>query len=321
MITWDVVLISLAAGCFSWAVMIFLGEFLENRKSRTRLFDPVSNEEVHLPYTLDEKQWRKENVEDIEKDHLKKQLIEAGIFRKSIYGFFKLAFRFAIFLPLAIIAMALLTNKFNADTLMLSLFAGAFFYFLLRWSISKMRQKRKQAILRALPDQLDLLIICIESGLNFMASLAWTLKESDKNSPLSKELDLLYHEYLGGLPLSSACTRMAQRCDMPEVTSILSTITQSEKLGLGLGQTLRVQAAEFRDKYRQRIREKAFKIPVKLVFPIVLILTGAMMPISCGPAFYRLMNALKFTVEKEQPSMDKKTYEIRTITPVKNTKR
>jgi tight adherence protein C len=311
----------LAAGCFAWAVMISLGDFFENKKSRTRLFDPVSNEEINLPYTLDEKQWKRENVEDIEKDRLKKQLIEAGIFRKSVYGFFKFAFRFALLLPLVIITAALLTNKFNADMMMLSLFAGAFFYFLLRRLIFQLRQKRKQAILRALPDQLDLLIICIESGLNFMASLARTLKESEKNTPLSKELDLLYHEYLGGLPLSTACARMAQRCDMPEITSILSAITQSEKLGLGLGQTLRTQAFEFRDKYRQRIREKAFKIPVKLVFPIVLILTGAMMPISCGPAFYRLMTALKFTAEKEQPSINKKTYEIETITPIKKAKR
>ncbi len=306
---------TLAASFFAWAVVIFLGEFWENRKSRTRLFDPVSKEEVNLPYTLDEKKWKKENIENLEKDRLKKQLIEAGIFHKSIYSFFYFSIRFALILPFVFIVVALVTDKFNMDTLMLSLMAGAVLYFTLKLFIRHKRQQRQKSILRSLPDQLDLLIICIESGLNFMASLERVLKEGDKNSPLIKELDLLYHEYLGGLALSAACNRMAQRCDIPEVTSILSAITQSERLGLGLGQTLRTQAVDFRDKYRQRIREKAFKIPVKLVFPIVLILTGAMMPISCGPAFYRLAGTLKFAVgdgKGEAPLMSKKTYEVQT---------
>jgi tight adherence protein C len=87
---------------------------------------------------------------------------------------------------------------------------------------------------------------------------------------------------------------------MPETSSVLSAIVQSEKLGMSLGQTLRIQAAEFRDKYRQKIRERAFKIPVKLVFPVIFILAGAMMPMSCGPAMYRLIASLGTSFSAEE---------------------
>lgn len=317
MIKWDVVAIALAGGFFSWAVVIFLGEYLEGRRNRTRLFDSVSKKEVDLPYSLDEKRWKKEDVEKIEKDHLKKQLSEAGVLSRNVYLFFKFAFPMALFLPIVYLVFALLTNQANGTTLIWSLVAGGGIYFLLRYSVYYMGKRRKQAILRALPDQLDLLIICIESGLNFMAALERTLKESDKNAPLTKELDLLYHEYLGGLPLASACTRMSQRSDIPEVTSILSAIIQSERLGLGLGHTLRVQASDFRDKYRQRIRERAFKVPVKLVFPVVLILTGAMLPISVGPVLFKLKESFTAATKDDQKTAAEGTKDFYVVQTIK----
>ncbi|MBU9889301.1 MAG: type II secretion system F family protein [Candidatus Omnitrophica bacterium] len=321
MIKWDVVSIALAGGLFSWALVIFLAELWEGRRNRTRLFDPALKENIDLPYALDEKRWKKENVENIEKDHLKKQLSEAGVLSRNLYLFFRFAFPFAIFLPFVFLTVALLTDRVNMETLTWSLASGAVLYFSLRYLIYLMVKRRKQAILRGLPDLLDLLIICIESGLNFMAALERTLKESDRSAPLTKELDILYHEYLGGLSLASACTRMSQRADIPEVTSILSAIIQSERLGLGLGHTLRVQASDFRDKYRQRIREKAFKVPVKLVFPVVLILTGAMLPVSVGPVLYKLKESFATATEDDRKKAEEGGKEYYVVPTISKSKR
>jgi tight adherence protein C len=173
-------------------------------------------------------------------------------------------------------------------------------------------------ILRSLPQFLDLLLISVEAGMAFTAALERVIKEVDPREPLTREFSQMYHEFLGGLPLSEACERMTKRCQVPDVGIVLSSIVQSDQMGASLGNNLRIQSGDLRDKYRQRLRARAHKIPVKIIFPMLLSF-GMIFFLTLGPAFYQLqyllskeagigpssMNELKKDVHKK-PITDKK---------------
>ena len=108
-----------------------------------------------------------------------------------------------------------------------------------------------------------------------------------QKEPIVKEFDHMHHELMGGLSLPQACDRLARRCEVPDLSVILISIVQSDQMGSGLAQVLRVQAHELRDKLRQRMREKAYRIPVKLLFPMVLIFM-TLFAMTLGPAFLTL---------------------------------
>jgi tight adherence protein C len=142
--------------------------------------------------------------------------------------------------------------------------------------------ERKNSIRRDLPDMLDLLAISVEAGLGFEGALAIVTQHF--NSPLATEFSLTLKEMELGLPRKEAFQNLKRRTEVPELSNFVLALLQADALGIPVGRVLRTQAVEMRAKRRQWAREKAAKLPVKILFPLMLFIFPAIMIVILGPA-------------------------------------
>lgn len=143
-------------------------------------------------------------------------------------------------------------------------------------------EARKMAIRRDLPDTLDLLAISVEAGMGFEGALAIVCEHFD--SPLAREFHLTLKEMELGLPRRDAFQNLKRRTEVPELSNFVLALMQADALGIPIGRVLRTQGVEMRNKRRQWAREKAAKLPVKILFPLVLFIFPAILVVVLGPA-------------------------------------
>jgi tight adherence protein C len=144
---------------------------------------------------------------------------------------------------------------------------------------------RQSEIQRALPDALDMLVVCVEAGLGLNQALVRVAEEVDRVSPvLSEQLVMVNLEIRAGTGREEALRRLADRTGVPEVSSLVSMLIQTDRFGTSVAHTLRVQSSSLRTKRRQRAEEAAAKTAIKLVFPLVLFIFPALFVIILGPA-------------------------------------
>jgi tight adherence protein C len=153
--------------------------------------------------------------------------------------------------------------------------------------------ERRQAMLRALPDVLDLLVISVEAGLGFDSALARVV--ATVPGPLSEEFFRMLQETRVGVSRRDAMRHLMERTDLDELRSFLLAMIQAEAFGVTIARVLRVQADEMRVKRRQRAQEKAFAAPVKLVFPLVFCIFPSLFIILLGPAALQIAEAFAGT--------------------------
>lgn len=151
-------------------------------------------------------------------------------------------------------------------------------------------QKRSDQIQKALPNSIDLLTISVESGLAFDAALAQVARNTE--GPLSEEFTRVLREIQIGSSRSDALKALADRTSVDDLRTFLNSMVQAEKLGIPIADVLRVQAAEMRLKKSQRTEEQAMKLPVKLVFPLILGIMPALFIVILGPAAIRIYEQL-----------------------------
>jgi tight adherence protein C len=153
--------------------------------------------------------------------------------------------------------------------------------------------RRKQALQRALPDGLDLLVICAESGLSLDAALDRVAREIGAASPeLGEELSLTSIE-LGFLPdRRQALHNLNRRTALPAIRGVVNTLVQTEKYGTPLSQSLRVLANEFRDARMLRAEEKAARLPATLTVPMIVFILPTLFIVLIGPAILSIMDNL-----------------------------
>jgi tight adherence protein C len=151
-------------------------------------------------------------------------------------------------------------------------------------------QRRQLSIKRAFPDALDLMLICVESGMSIEAAFRKVSQEVGSQSvPLAEELTLATAE-LSYLPdRRQAYENLAQRTDLEGVKSVCMALQQSERYGTPLGNTLRVMAQENRDMRMSEAEKKAAALPPKLTVPMILFFLPVLFVVILGPAAIRVM--------------------------------
>ncbi|MGI9434023.1 MAG: type II secretion system F family protein [Geminicoccaceae bacterium] len=157
--------------------------------------------------------------------------------------------------------------------------------------VSNATTKRQLELARSLPDGLDLLVICAESGLSLDAGLERVAKEIDGASPeLAEELQLTSVE-LGFLPeRRHALLNLNRRTNLGAIRGVVNTLVQTEKYGTPLSQSLRVLANEFRDQRLLRAEEKAARLPATLTVPMIVFILPVLFIVLIGPAIISVMD-------------------------------
>ncbi|MFN2606720.1 MAG: type II secretion system F family protein [Acidimicrobiales bacterium] len=149
---------------------------------------------------------------------------------------------------------------------------------------------RQMAIRKDLPDTLDLLAISVEAGMGFEGALDIVCQHFD--SALAEEFSRTLREMELGLPRRDAFQNLKRRTEVPELSNFVLALMQADALGIPIGRVLRTQAVEMRAKRRQWAREKAAKLPVKVLFPLMAFIFPSIMIVILGPGAPGIYKAL-----------------------------
>jgi tight adherence protein C len=166
-------------------------------------------------------------------------------------------------------------------------------YFAPRLWVQNRITKRKKALRRALPDALDLLVVCAEAGLALNAALDRVVREMTRSSPeIADELGLLLIELNFLDERRKAFANLCDRSDLDEFRSIANTLQQAEKYGTPLAQALRVLGADFRQERLTKAEEKAARLPAILTVPMIIFILPTLFIVIIGPAILKTLDSL-----------------------------
>jgi tight adherence protein C len=159
--------------------------------------------------------------------------------------------------------------------------------------ISAKADRRREAIVNGFPDSLDLMLVCVEAGLGMEAAFDRVGREMLNSHPLvAQMLSVVTLELRAGSTREEALRNMANRTQVTEIRSFSTLLIQSDKLGSSIGETLRVYAAEMREKRRMRAEEKAHRLPVLLSVPLVACMLPVMIGVLMLPAIIRVIRQM-----------------------------
>jgi tight adherence protein C len=180
----------------------------------------------------------------------------------------------------------------SAAAILLFLVAGAVFGFWLPFLVVyQVAARRQEQVRRQLPDVLDLLTLSVEAGRGFDAATAQVV--ATMPGALSREFARLLHEMQMGKLRGDALRALAARTNVLELRAVASSLVQAGELGVPTAQVLREQARQMRVKRRQRAEEEARKLPVKVIFPLILCLFPVLFILIIGPGAINIMDALR----------------------------
>jgi tight adherence protein C len=217
---------------------------------------------------------------------LKRELAKAGYFSpaaaSTFLGIKMLLLTAGLGIGLAIIVMTDLTLMVAT---VIGLWVAAFLFFLPNVVVRLRQKKRSLEVQTYLPDAIDLLEVCVSSGMGL--DMAWNAVTDEirrVSTVLADEMALTTLEFQLGATRAEAMRHMAQRTDAEEMSSLVAMLVQSERFGASISDTLRTFATSIREMRSQRAEERAEKMAVKLLFPMVLCIFPAMLIVMVGPA-------------------------------------
>ncbi len=220
-------------------------------------------------------------------EDLKRQLLVAGsplgLGPREFYGL-RIAF---MLLAIVMVFLVLQKGVTQINLLLAVLIAILCYLYPTMWLRSAAR-RRQNKIRKGLPDALDMLSVCADAGLGFDQSML-RVSESWK-TPISLELGRVVAEMEMGVSRRDALRSMADRLEVPELSSFVSVILQSEQIGMSIADTLHAQAEQMRVERRFRAQEQARTIPIKMLVPLAFLIFPAIMAVILGPAIPQLMD-------------------------------
>ena len=203
-----------------------------------------------------------------------------------------LAIRFILAVVLGgLMLTVVLSSPSNAASDNFMYIGGATFggFFLPHLMLTSRVTRRQKDVRKAMPDALDLLTICVEAGLSFDAAMS---KVAEKwETELSLAFARTIREVQLGKVRREALKDMSDRLGIPEMTSFVAAIIQSEQLGVSLGRVLRIQSDQMRMKRRQRAEEESRKAPIKMIIPMALLIFPSILIIILTPAAIQVMGS------------------------------
>ncbi len=156
--------------------------------------------------------------------------------------------------------------------------------------LNRMVERRQRVLRHAFPDALDLLVVCVESGLGLGAGLQRVAQELHISYPdLATELERVNAEMQAGMDRELALRNLATRTGLADIRSLVGVLIQTMRFGTSIADALRVYSEEFRDKRTQLAEEKAAKLGTKMIFPMVLCFFPSFFVVAVGPAIIRIM--------------------------------
>ena len=224
-------------------------------------------------------------------EDLRQKLVAAGMYEttpRKILGY----------QVLLAAALAVLTFWFTVSAgwsiiFMIGLPIGAAalgWYAPLRFILGK-KMKRYEKIDKQMPDMIDLLVVTIEAGLGILASMR--VASESMSDPLGQELRLTLQEQRMGLSVGQAIESLGRRADAPNMRIFVRALTQGERLGVSIGKTMRDLAEEMRKRRKAAAEERAQKMPLKMLFPLLFFIFPAIFIVLLVPAFINIGTLLK----------------------------
>jgi tight adherence protein C len=234
----------------------------------------------------------------VQSENLQWDLAQAGFRRPGTAGLF-VGTKVALTIILGGGAFLFLSSSHLPRDQMIVLIIGAAalgFYIPNIW-LARQSAHRRDEIRLALPDSLDLMVICVEAGQGLNAALVTVGREMQLHAPrLSDELRIINHEIRAGLTRANALRNFASRTGVDEARALVAVLIQSDRLGTSIAQALRVHAQSMRTRRRQRAEENARKTAVKLLFPLIFCIFPALLVVILAPAMIQVIRALMGTV-------------------------
>jgi tight adherence protein C len=221
-----------------------------------------------------------------ESNKLKQRLGEAGFRGESAFAVF-LALKVIVAIGLLFISggIGVFLDGFSTGALFKAIFGGGLGFYLPELVLNFLRAKRKKAIFLGLPDALDLMVVCVESGLGLDQAMRKVVDEMKvAYKTIAEEFGLCNMQLQMGRSKSQVLQDLGARNGVDELRALASLLIQADKFGSSVGQALRVQSDSMRIRRQQIAEEKAAKTAVKLIFPLVLFIFPGVFVILVGPA-------------------------------------
>jgi tight adherence protein C len=174
--------------------------------------------------------------------------------------------------------------------IVLAVAAGVGGWFAPTYYVELKRRKRMELIDKQMPDMIDLLVVTIEAGLGILASMR--VGSETMSDPLGQELRLTLQEQRMGLSVGQAIESLGRRADAPNMRTFVRAITQGERLGVSIGTTMRNLSVEMRKRRRAMAEERAQKMPIKMLFPLIFFIFPALFIVILTPMIISIADAL-----------------------------
>jgi tight adherence protein C len=235
------------------------------------------------------------NMRESDRSELEARLMQAGIYNKNAVPLF-MGIKLFSLLTLPLVGLALIATGMIQPMFGLGIsavggiigFAGPSFF------LDNRKKKRQMAMRRALPDAMDVIIICMEGGLSLPAAIQRVGDELGVAHPLlAQELKICEREIQLGKRTGEALKELALRSDMEELRSLAGVVTQAEKYGASLASALRIHAQTMRQRRALKAEEMAHKAATKMLFPTLLFIFPGIFLVILGPAVIKILQVFE----------------------------
>jgi tight adherence protein C len=230
--------------------------------------------------------WRSDRFSE---DKIREKLVSAGMYGttpRKVLGYQVLC---AIAFALVILWLIPAMGGSIIFAVVLAVATGVGGWFAPVYYIELKRRKRMELIDKQMPDMIDLLVVTIEAGLGILASMR--VASESMSDPLGQELRLTLQEQRMGLSVGQAIESLGRRCDAANMRMFVRAITQGERLGVSIGTTMRNLSVEMRKRRRAMAEERAQKMPIKMLFPLIFFIFPALFIVILTPMVISIAQA------------------------------